>query len=263
MFTGQHNSQDILEESGHDRDSLQRYQTLDQKQCNFDDEFNDTIEMIDSPLSSTRLNNMNGNMRSPKDKTLENKTSPISIDHSQGPMSEKNSRDDSGDELKSIKQTFALKLQLSAADANQAELPAGANQQRGMTKRISLSAQVSAKKEKSPMSPGEYQEVVNHQTQENVGTKGNDDSGEQDMRIQSDFDSDDEEIINMKPIDFAVNILQQPCHSNSSPSKYSKISLSKMSSTSLIYKKKMDRLMHSIKVHNVCGDDCDCNKRYG
>ena len=42
-------------------------------------------------------------------------------------MSEKNSRDDSGDDLKSIKQNFALKLQLSAADANQLDLTAANN----------------------------------------------------------------------------------------------------------------------------------------
>ena len=37
-----------------------------------------------------------------------------------------------------------------------------------------------------------------------------------------------------------------------------------MSSASIIYRKKMDRLMHSIKVQNVCDDkDCACNKRYG
>ena len=69
----------------------------------------------------------------------------------------------------------------------------------------------------------------------------------------------------MKPIDLSGS--QAPgmrgTNSNSSPSKYSKISLSKMSSASLLYKKKMDRLMHSIKVQCVCDHDCDCNYRYG
>ena len=36
-----------------------------------------------------------------------------------------------------------------------------------------------------------------------------------------------------------------------------------MSSASLLYKKKMDRLKHSIKVQCVCDHDCDCNYRYG
>lgn len=50
--------------------------------------------------------------------------------------------------------------------------------------------------------------------------------------------------------------------SNSSPSKYSKISLTKMSSASLIYKRKMDRLMHSIKVQCVyCENECTCNNK--
>lgn len=72
----------------------------------------------------------------------------------------------------------------------------------------------------------------------------------------------------MRPIDATASnvpaINMNASHSNNSPSKYSKISLSKMSSASIIYRKKMDRLMHSIKVQNVCDDkDCACNKRYG
>ena len=70
------------------------------------------------------------------------------------------------------------------------------------------------------------------------------------IRMQSHFDSSDDEIINMQPIDLSQsnNLGFRANFSISSPSKYSKMSLSKMSSASLIYKKKMDRLMHSIKV---------------
>lgn len=69
----------------------------------------------------------------------------------------------------------------------------------------------------------------------------------------------------MQPIDLSQsnNLGFRANFSISSPSKYSKMSLSKMSSASLIYKKKMDRLMHSIKVQCVCDKDCACNKRYG
>ena len=53
-----------------------------EKQCNFaDDEFNDTIEIMDSPMTSNRLHNGgDGAAGTGKDKTIELKASPLSIE---------------------------------------------------------------------------------------------------------------------------------------------------------------------------------------
>ena len=57
--------------------------------------------------------------------------------------------------------------------------------------------------------------------------------------------------------------LSDTMQSQSSPLQYEKISqLTKMSSASLIYKKKMERLMHSIKIQCVCDSDCECNEKH-
>lgn len=69
----------------------------------------------------------------------------------------------------------------------------------------------------------------------------------------------------MRPIDIKIH-LETPglrdnnSITNSSPSKISR--LSKHSKSSIIYRKKVDRLMHSIKVQCVCDTDCDCHRRF-
>lgn len=132
-----------------------------------------------------------------------------------------------------------------------------------LNKKVSHSAQVSVNKDSIGGLPeADIHQKTAQKKNADHAAEANKDSLEHSIRIQSDLESEDDEGINMKPIDIALSIQQHQMHSNSSPSKYSKISLSKMSSTSLIYKKKMDRLMHSIKVQCVC-DDCDCQKRYG
>jgi len=69
----------------------------------------------------------------------------------------------------------------------------------------------------------------------------------------------------MKPIDMIIvnenpGLRDNGSFTNSSPSKISK--LSKHSKSSLIYRKKVDRLMHSIKVQCVCDYDCNCHQRF-
>ena len=81
--------------------TFNRANTLEkEKGCNFDDEFNDTIEMIDSPLSSTRAIKINCHARSDKDKEKANeiKTRPISFQNTNGALSEKISKEDDSDE---------------------------------------------------------------------------------------------------------------------------------------------------------------------